>query len=102
MPAKCSRCGSIDTRANNARMPRNNTAGLRVCITSDVYIYIYISAYIILASIHHSRNYAKWRRNGPTGSINDKLGETGTASPVINTMTRNHEKQVAISASLVN
>lgn len=83
--------GSIDTWANNARMPRNNTAGLRVCITSSTPNYTC-----------HSRNYAKWGRNGPTGSINDKLGETGTASPVINTMTRNHEKQVAISASLVN
>lgn len=58
--------GSIDTRANNARMPRNNTAGLRVCITLRAR----------RSCIRHSRNYGKWRRNGSTGSINDKLGET--------------------------
>lgn len=33
-------------------MPRNNTAGLRVCITSDVYIYIYISRHILYLRVY--------------------------------------------------
>lgn len=86
--------GSIDTRANNARMPRNNTAGLRVCITSST------TPYTIL--VRYSRNYGKWHRNGPTGSINDKLGETGSVPCYQRGDARNHEKQVAISGSLVN